>query len=433
MLTKEVKEIVNKPISNYTLEKLADNIFQLNIDKQEELCLTFLRFQEYYESPKFKNKIFTLEEFVEWYTKEHSEDGENFDYHKEWNGFNIPSKVLKPFIEGKFILNEREKSFLKLFNDQKGDFYIIGTHSEKEESYYDGLLKHELGHGLYYTNEEYKKEVNNILEKTDLKELSKVFKKMGYHKSVHLDESHAYLLADYDYLRDDEGVNIEKYRKEIEKLNTLFFNTLKKTDPERAVEFYIKYEAEKAGIKVETPDTEMVNATDTIKVAGYFDHTEKVLKSAKRNPRYLPILIHEFNHLRQMQEDCLSWRECFVDGIDIDTLIDMWLENKIDLNEKQLREYMQKLINVELDCEKRTVDTIKEFNLESKIDPSDYTKQANSYLMMYHVVARKRAWCEKSPRDNKAVLDIVSDKFDMDYTKISEKLFEAYFETFKVA
>ena len=364
MIAKEIKLVLDTPLEDYSLVELTPNIFQLNTKTQADLCLTFLRFQEYYESPKFKGKVFSFEEFISWYSKEKSEDGENFDYHKEWNGFNIPSKILDPFINGEFDLTEKEKSFLKLFEDKKGDFYIIGTHSEKGDDYYEGLIKHELGHGLFYTNKKYKDSIEEALKDTNLEELSKVFTKMGYHEDVHLDESHAYLLADYKYLKEDEQIDIKKYEKEIEEINNIFIDTLKEIDPVRAIEFFIKFEAEKAEIKVETPDAEMVNVSENIKVAGYFDHFEKVLKSAKRNKRYLPILIHEFCHLQQMKENCKAWSNCFVNGTDMDTLIDLWLEGKIELNEKQLREYIQRLIDVELDCEKRTVDMIKEFNLE---------------------------------------------------------------------
>lgn len=428
MLPKEVKDIVDKPLESYELKKISPSIFHINVEKQAELALTFLRFQEYYESPKYKDKIFSLEEFAQWYTKEHSEDGKNFDYHKEWNGFNIPSKVLKPFYEGKFDLTEKEKTFLDIFKDNEGDFYIIGTHSEKDPSYYDGLLKHETAHGLFYTDNEYRDSVRDILKDVDLKELSKVFSKMGYHESVHLDESHAYLLADTDSLKDDEGIDINKYKEVTESLNKLFINTVKKYDSVAAVEYHIKYEAKKEGFTVDLVDDDMVKISDSIKVAGYFDHSERILKAGTKNKNYLTILIHEFCHMEQMIEDCPSWKDCFVMGTDMDTLIDLWLEKKIELSEEQLKEYTNRLIDVERDCGQRTVEKIKEFNLD--IDPKEYTKAANSYLMMYHRVAKERRWCERTPRDNKKVLSLVSDKFDMDYSSISEDLLGAYDETF---
>ena len=49
--------------------KIGNNIYLLMFENQFELCSTMLRFQEYYESPKFKNKIFTLEEYKKWYSK----------------------------------------------------------------------------------------------------------------------------------------------------------------------------------------------------------------------------------------------------------------------------------------------------------------------------------------------------------------------------
>jgi len=43
---------------------LSDKIHLMIFDNQKELTTTFLRFQEHYESPKFRGKIFSLKEFI---------------------------------------------------------------------------------------------------------------------------------------------------------------------------------------------------------------------------------------------------------------------------------------------------------------------------------------------------------------------------------
>src|SRR3990167_8171616 len=110
------------------LEEIIKNIFHLNVDTQEELTTTFLRFQEHYESPEFKGKIFTLEEFKKWYIL-NSPNGKKtgrFTYYEDWAGFNIPSEVLEPFYEGKFNpLADYEQKFLDLFKEKRdGKFYV---------------------------------------------------------------------------------------------------------------------------------------------------------------------------------------------------------------------------------------------------------------------------------------------------------------------
>ena len=83
---------------------LTPHIHLLSFDTQHDLTSTFLRFQEHYESPRFKGEVFTLDEFQDWYIKNSPNGIETgkFTYHTDWNGFNIPSHILKPFYEGKF-------------------------------------------------------------------------------------------------------------------------------------------------------------------------------------------------------------------------------------------------------------------------------------------------------------------------------------------
>src|SRR5262245_26903475 len=90
--------------------KVADAIYLLVFETQYELASTFLRFQEHYESPKFRKKIFSLEEFMDWYGQENKG---KFSYFKDWAGFNIPSTEFEPFLEGKFDpLLEKEKRLM---------------------------------------------------------------------------------------------------------------------------------------------------------------------------------------------------------------------------------------------------------------------------------------------------------------------------------
>jgi len=95
---------------------IRENIFLLDFETQEELTSTFLRFQEFYESPEFQGKIFTLQEYKAWYTKLKGK----FSYYTDWGGFNIPSRILESFYKGKFDpLSEAEKQFLDMFKLRK--------------------------------------------------------------------------------------------------------------------------------------------------------------------------------------------------------------------------------------------------------------------------------------------------------------------------
>jgi len=176
---------------------INDRIHLLMFNNQYDITSTFLRFQEHYESPEFKGKIFTFEEFKEWYT----EDGE-FSYYTDWNGFNIPSHILQPFQNGDFNpLSDKEKQLLGLFEGRNSKFYIIGAHRGKDDLGGD-VVTHEVAHGLFYTDEQYRGEVLEVLPEFDLEELKvQLLKDDGYHRDVLDDECHAHTLSPSNYSR----------------------------------------------------------------------------------------------------------------------------------------------------------------------------------------------------------------------------------------
>lgn len=205
-------------LKEVTKKEILPRVFHLDFPKQELAADTFLRFQEYYESPKFHGKIFSLEEYKDWYIKEKGA----FTYVSDWPGFNIPSSALKPFYEGKFDpLSENEKEFLNIFKNEKEPFYIIGTAKDNPPEYFD----HEIAHALFHINKDYKKEVIDILMTLDKEHLIEVKKFVnlspGYHESVLIDEVQAHLIANFDELIQD-GLDREKYISIYEKLKRVF-------------------------------------------------------------------------------------------------------------------------------------------------------------------------------------------------------------------
>jgi hypothetical protein len=190
---------------------VTSQITHLSFPTRYLVASTFLRFEEFYESPEFKDRIFSLEEFMDWYAAQKEEfaycrdwaefersscqrQKGNFTYYMDWSGFNIPSYVLKPFYEGKFDpLSKKEQEFLELFSDRQGEFYIIGTSAEAEPE--RRALPHEIAHGLWATDKSYKKAVRTILQHTDTRSLEPFLTKAGYHPRVHEDEKQANIIG----------------------------------------------------------------------------------------------------------------------------------------------------------------------------------------------------------------------------------------------
>ena len=195
---------------NIKKTEILKNIFLLKFDNNSELGTTMLRFQEFYESPKFRGKIFTFDEYKKWYT----EDGKKkFTYCTDWTGFNIPSYVLKSFYEGEFDpLSSNEKQILRMFKGMKKDFYIIAVSKQSEF-----LVDHEIAHALYYTNKDYKKKVDRILLKYDVDNIKKELRATdGYCEEVLHDEVHAWSL--------DKNIELKSHvsEKMIDELKRVF-------------------------------------------------------------------------------------------------------------------------------------------------------------------------------------------------------------------
>ena len=168
-------------------EKSGGGIYLLRFDTQYDLAATFLRFQEHYESPRFHGRVFSLEEYMDWYAEQYG----NFTYYQDWAGFNVPSTALRAFYAGKFDpLTRKEQRLLRLFEKLRGRFYIIGIFDRRERD-----LTHELAHALFFTDAGYRKAVRRALRTYATGALERQLVEAGYARHVIQDEIQAYLIA----------------------------------------------------------------------------------------------------------------------------------------------------------------------------------------------------------------------------------------------
>jgi hypothetical protein len=206
----------------YKLSKYLDGIYLVQFEESYDLAMTFLRYQEFYESnsDQIRGKQFTIVQYMDWYVKEVCDNGA-FSYHEDWTGFNIPSTVIEEVKRiGILDLNQHDTRMFDIYDEARmihgdGDFYLIGI---KEDD--DKTLEHEVAHGLYYINTEYKEEVNKIWDSFTHQSkalLKEYLSDAGYPDKVHIDESQAYLSTSPLHLND-----------EIYKKSTLFKKTLKR-------------------------------------------------------------------------------------------------------------------------------------------------------------------------------------------------------------
>lgn len=199
-----------------------------------DLAMTFLRMQEWYESPnpKFARKHFTLEEYMRWYQKAYGNGA--FTYPKDWTGFNVPSTAVLAIMNGPITKGPDHpqwqgpkypcrngaweqtwsKAEERLFDAlvdrgtveapdpcrKGGDwdqyraepFYLIGTTGLS-----DWALKHEVAHGAYYIFPDRRKAINDAIKRHNVQPLVEWMMKKGYSKWTLLDEVHAYTLTGF--------------------------------------------------------------------------------------------------------------------------------------------------------------------------------------------------------------------------------------------
>jgi hypothetical protein len=165
------------------------HVYHFQMPSQYWLTSTFLRFQEFYESPKFRGQGFTLDEFQDWYVTTRA-NGE-FSYYIDWGGFNFPSYVVDRFTPSRFgPFTRKEVWLLDQLQDVPDKFYVIGTYLNPKRA---GLIQHEVVHGLFYLYEDYAQAVNEVVQGHDFEEFKQALRDMGYCEEVLVDEINAYL------------------------------------------------------------------------------------------------------------------------------------------------------------------------------------------------------------------------------------------------
>lgn len=184
----------------------------------------------------------------------------------------------------------------------------------------------------------------------------------------------------------------------------------------------IKQTCKKHGIKFYASKGKYVRISGNIKAGGYFDSENKILAYATKNPNALNLLVHESCHLDQFIED-EKWFKSF----DCITIIDEWLDGK-EVSKRVLNNAVNKAIELELDCEKRSVEKIKKYGLD--IDVKEYIRKANTYLFFYRYLLETRRWSvpERSPYRIEDVYNQSYSRFLTDYSVIPSKLYRKFVE-----
>lgn len=125
---------------------------------------------------------------------------------------------------------------------------------------------------------------------------------------------------------------------------------------------------------------------DEFACSGYFDESSLVVATKKPKKDWITTLLHESCHMDQwLSTDAAAW----VSDEKGLLIVEEWLKDSI-IDKKQAKIGFRNTVDLELDCEKRTVQKIKYYDL--KISTEEYIQKANAYLFSYVHSFHNKKW-----------------------------------------
>lgn len=220
-------------------------------------------------------------------------------------------------------------------------------------------------------------------------------------------------------------------------MKKLTFTALLKRTPKELRPFLkeIKQELDFKKVPLYIHDVENINDNGE-HISGYFgyiDRYEPEINVAVKKPLadWLSVFIHEYNHFKQWEDNCKVWKDGYIRGADSTDLLDLWFSKNIELTKKQVNNVVDRIFNIESDCEIKTVALIQKHNIP--IDIKKYIKEANSYLIFHETCKHLRRWFKSTPpysveKLNKLCPDDEIYKSSKDIKKVVLKQFIKYYK-----
>jgi hypothetical protein len=196
---------------------------------------------------------------------------------------------------------------------------------------------------------------------------------------------------------------------------------------------FVKKQCKKYGCKVIFADSNILPYDDSndqnvvqnslMTYVGYFkeDPLEITIASKVSYIDFLSTLVHEFSHFEQWVDDYEYWNHNKRDPSDI---LDRWLMGE-DFKKITIKRCIDKIRDCELDCERRTIENIKKFNLPINIE--DYCREASYILYHYNFLLYARDQKQRTTNKNvSSLIQMMPPNLDNDYKKIPRKIMTAY-------
>lgn len=149
---------------------------------------------------------------------------------------------------------------------------------------------------------------------------------------------------------------------------------------------------------------------------GYFDGDNRDLVVACGKPfdKWIEILVHESSHMDQWKSDD-RWDKW---GVSCSNMW-AWLSKEKIMNKTQVSKMLDDMIELEKDCEMRSVEKIKKWGLPINIPK--YIQRANIYLYSYGMMNRLQQFPTDIYSDEKLVA-MASTTFKKSYNKVPDNI-----------
>ena len=162
-----------------------------------------------------------------------------------------------------------------------------------------------------------------------------------------------------------------------------------------------------------------------IKCSGMFDEKSLQVSTDHDLEIWLGVLVHESCHMDQYLQNIQIWRDIDPHLIRVDS----WVTDP-DYKIWKKAEAFEKVVELELDCEKRAIKKINKYKLP--INKERYIRGANSYLFAYGAAMRNRRWY-KHPYKRAEIWGVMPGKFLRlaNYVDPKHPLLDVYDEVYK--
>lgn len=197
---------------------------------------------------------------------------------------------------------------------------------------------------------------------------------------------------------------------------------------------HVRHQCKRYGCKLKLIYKELLEEEDGSTCEGYFsdDPLELVVATRCLYTDFISTLVHEYSHFEQWIEESkyFAGGKYFSGGkYNYHSILERWIGGE-NFTKKTIERTIDVVRNCELDCERRSVENIKKYNLPINIEK--YCKNASAYIYFYNFIKKTRVWETKhKPSDCKKIIDIMPTDLSGNFSRTPRNIMKLYIKHLK--